>query len=374
MRVKRIGSALVLVAVAALTYALLHLDNDATAPVYPDPEVAAMWTECAAKEPFTEGSAAPQQTLGCFVREFKQYGGTWPVSEILANLHALAVSDMSFAPSCHDVKHQVAESIFTPERLGEMITPDDYKCAPGAFGHGAIAAFAVAASLEELWEKLPSICEPLSPGNEREGCAHGLGHAIAIKIRGTVFDAEPYCIRLPDTYLSGCLDAIFMSYADGMASLNVAANIPLEALSIEQILTMCSRFDPRSAQRCWSSLWQFYPRSTPLVELTTAIKDACSLAPSKEFASRCYAGLGTAMVFRAPQPSRTEESFSSGIPVCTDLDTSSSAACIKALAYAATNQWLASNGSLDSIPDLCASLRPEYDAPCREGSRSTKTP
>lgn len=325
------------------------------------------WTDCAARpsqSPTGGANAQRSPVVYCFLDTIPALDDV-PLREIMEGMNALARQNPEFSRVCHQIKHSVAERLYEPSRLRDLIVSDDNTCFWG-LSHGAIAEFTESADEEEFWRILPTLCDDLTSPGHTESCSHGLGHAIVMRVQKTIFEAEPHCAKVPQVSQHACVEAVIMSYSDGEASQNEGVDIKLEPLPDELVDTMCLRFSDVSKRECWSALWSFYPKDMPLDKLAQRAYTACSKA-TEDFAVSCVNGVGEAMMWRSLRPDGAIAAFEEGVRICKTLPDTAHATCIGGVAHSTPNAWFEDYQSLDEFPDICAQFTGAVKEECTEG-------
>lgn len=325
------------------------------------------WAGCESRSSDSPAPAANSQrspVVYCFLDALPDLGNV-PLREVMGGMNELARQNPGFSRVCHQIKHSVAERLYTPDRLRDLIVSDDNTCFWG-LSHGAIAEFTVRADEGDFWRTLPTLCDDLTSPGHTESCSHGLGHAIVMRVQKTIFDAEVHCAKVPKVSQHACVEAVIMSYSDGEASQNEGVDIKLDPLPEELVDTMCLRFSDVSKSECWSSLWSFYPKDMSLEDLAARTYAACAKATGT-FTDSCVNGVGEAMMWRSLRPDGAIAAFEEGVRICKTLPESAQAVCIGGVSHSTPNAWFEDNQSLEEFPDICSRFTGTVKDSCTEG-------
>lgn len=247
------------------------------------------------------------------------YDATGEIRAATEELHAVE-QDPRFRSAygesvCHSVAHMAARVVVAREGSISRVTADaDLLCASG-FLHGALEGGAPLLSTELFSEEVLGVCGSGTDNGALE-CAHGIGHAAALRFNSRIFEAADLCLALAnEPQVTQCLLGVSMlsgNWVGNMAARDAtpAAFTPPGVL-VGQIGEPC--LDPRFIavpdrfRACLEGIFFYMKSGAEIVERLPAPWDSVDTIAAwcvdvvrdhAALEAACFASLGAASALR----------------------------------------------------------------------------
>ncbi len=165
--------------------------------------------------------ASLEKQMPCFQSFFAGAFKVLTVAEVAKEFESALAKNELLRLNCHPVVHAIGREAFNA--LGDLYTTyregTSFEVCAGGFFHGAMEALfrqgdtrfdAEHITVEEIKDKLPTLCDRFREINRRDQCIHGAGHGI-LYFLGYDMDASfKVCEALSVTDRFPCYTGIFM--------------------------------------------------------------------------------------------------------------------------------------------------------------------
>jgi hypothetical protein len=241
------------------------------------------------------------------------------VTATLAELRSLS-SDPLFRPEygehvCHSVAHLAARVIVAREgSISKALSNADTLCASG-FLHGVLEGGAPLLETSVFTDEVKGICGPASDEATFQ-CAHGIGHATALRLNSRLRESADVCIGLANQQQAvQCVLGASMLYGVWIGNMVARSTDPAQytppGSPIGEIGEVCldKRFtsDPDMFRVCLEGMFVYMKSGAEVLALlprawsdTNEIGSWCAtLATSRpDLEMACFASLGSASALR----------------------------------------------------------------------------
>ena len=313
---------------------------------------------------------APSEKSLCFAEFFAKKAKTSSVEEALELMYESAKTIPAVGMVCHDLSHKFGQLVYSFDSLDYLMSIPDRSCPIAGYRHGLLQGFAESATDEQFWSKFSTLCTKAPDEFDRTRCNHSLGHGIAFRVKGSIFEVEPKCAPLKeDRDFNDCIEGVVMSYAidypsEGSEFLYDSSEKPFELVPLDDVDEVCTKFSQRAKPECWGMVSSFVRPEMSLDETLVFGVNICSKAGS--FVDSCSNSFGQALSFKgsATLPDRLslDDLFKENLPRCKKFQDYN--ACVDGLVSATANVWYATAGSFDEVPDFCALAEPIVKPSC----------
>lgn len=278
-------------------------------------------------------------------------------------VHSYLASDPSAISACHSATHVSGRQMREPDAIRDLISADDGSCNFG-LTHGALEGFAQHVDEEVFLRLAPMMCTNARAGILRYNCAHGIGHAFALRYGGTLPELLGRCSTLDVEDHEGCVTAMSMAYTNDNASLAEDVRIEVPRVEDSALGTVCAGLGGVVEATCWQMVPNWYS-DIPIDQLAVLTRDACMRA--EEYGAKCANGLGQALFFRSDPPpdvdaDSIERAAIGALPWCTGA---LRVECVAGIIGGAAAWWAETHDDFSEYPPLCALLEGEDAAACR---------
>lgn len=280
------------------------------------------------------------------------------------SMHLLLKEDPIAATACHQAAHFAGRSVTDFENIKNIILFEDGTCDFGII-HGMIEGLVRTPTDKEFYDQLASVCTVAKPGIIRYNCAHGIGHALAIRTEGDIKQLMITCSNLQEEDQEGCTTAAAMAYTTEEASLSDDVVIDMPRLSDDELSDLCKSAKSAAAPICWQMISGMYEGDESSFQSWAA--SACSKAATVGSGDRCANGYGQALYFREGSsgdlsPDNMERVFDIATDKCAlpGLEVE----CVVGASGAAASFWSAERDSFDNYPNLCDKYKEPIKSAC----------
>ena len=279
----------------------------------------------------------------------------------VAAMHTLITQDPLATTACHQAAHYAGRHYTSVEDIIRLLKAEDGTCDFG-LTHGAVEGLHTIEDDAEFYQAAIRVCEPMQSGVIRYNCGHGLGHAIALRERGSITQLVSACGQLLADDQAGCMTAAAMAYTSEKASFADDVAIEIPSIPDEQLADLCESVSGEAASTCWQQIGGMYLGD--LAGFPTWGETTCRRAVANGYGPRCANGYGQALYFQQTNAGDLSEAgivgnFEAATLACMPGELQID--CIVGVSGAAASYWSAERASFEGYPDLCG----EYSEPIR---------
>lgn len=283
----------------------------------------------------------------------------------ISAMHELVSKYPLMASACHQASHYAGRNIKNLATIESILRDDDGTCDFG-LTHGMVEGLADIEGDTEFSDSISAVCQVVPDGVRRYNCAHGIGHALALRTKGDVRELMGMCNDLNTKDQTGCVTAAAMAYTSNAASFADDVAIQMPRVSNEELTKMCTELDGEARSSCWQMVASMLD--------TEGVEDleywggiACEVAARSEMGERCGNGYGQAMYFKMEKAddldaASIEANFTGAIEKCPKG--ASYIPCVVGVSGAAAGFWGAERDNFEGYPDLCGRLDTEAREAC----------
>lgn len=283
-----------------------------------------------------------------------------------AAMRALVAYDPIATTACHQAAHWAGRQVRERGKIAELIAVEDGTCDFG-ITHGAVENLHSIVDDGAFYEAANLVCGSVPTGIIRYNCAHGLGHALAIRSRGSILELMRACGALAAADQAGCVTAAAMAYTSERASLADDVAVEIAPIPDEQLGSLCETVRGVAADTCWQQIGGMFLgeiEQYPAWGVAT-----CTRAIEIGYGARCANGYGQALYFQqANAGDLSEASMVATFNAATDACLTGPVLvdCIVGVSGAAASYWSAERPDFSGYPDLCGRYPEPVQTACRE--------
>jgi hypothetical protein len=276
----------------------------------------------------------------------------------------LVEADPMATTACHQAAHYAGRQYQSVKDIIELLEVEDGTCDFG-LTHGAVEGLHRLQDDAEFYDAADQICASVPAGVVQYNCAHGLGHAIAIRDKGEIAKLMHSCGQLKEAYQTGCVTALAMAYTSEKASFadDVAVEIP--PIADLDLAGLCESVSGEAANTCWQQIGGMYRGD--LQNFSDWGNVTCARAVEAGYGNRCANGYGQALYFQQTNAGNLEAdsirgNFEAATKNC--LTGEILIDCIVGVSGAAASYWSAERSNFDGYPDLCGGFEEPIRSAC----------
>ena len=282
----------------------------------------------------------------------------------VAAMHALILDDPMATTACHQAAHYAGRQYTEVAEIIKVLSAEDGTCDFG-LTHGAVEGLYRIEDDGEFYRAITQVCGSMQPGVLRYNCGHGVGHAIAIRERGSIGELVASCGKLEPEDQTGCITAAAMAYTSEKASFAEDVAVEIASIPDKDLADLCESVKGEAASTCWQQIGGMYLGS--LRDFPQWGTQTCIRAAEVGYGARCANGYGQALYFQQAKAtdiseSAIESNFEAATKEC--LDGALNIDCIVGVSGAAASYWSAEKDSFDGYPDLCGRFEEPVRSAC----------
>jgi hypothetical protein len=168
-----------------------------------------------------------------------------------------------FLPECHHAMHAVGQTAFKQIGMHATLQLGNDLC-QGGYVHGALQEWTLSGTGSD---GVATVCDAAKHGaNVYSMCAHGLGHAVALRFPTSLTGALKVCSEVvPSEIIGGCATGVIMEFS-GSDHVTVGIQTSIAAPPKENVTALDRRTGcnaiPQAAPReeCWRWQHMLFPR------------------------------------------------------------------------------------------------------------------
>lgn len=275
----------------------------------------------------------------------------------VAVMHALVLDDPLMASACHQAAHHAGRQSRNVVAVQSILEVEDGTCDFG-LTHGAMESLSDIEDDVVFDETITSICDASGEGVRRYNCAHGIGHALALRELRTLDGLIRRCATLQAADQDGCVTASVMVYQSNKSSFSEDVAVEMPRIANEDLPTVCESVNGDAERSCWQMLASMldWGDRGGVVEQITLI---CERAGERGYRDECSSGYGQGVYFRLENagdldPAVIERNFIEAVDQCPSG--SMYEQCIAGVSGGVASFWSAERDNFDKYPDLCGRL------------------